>query len=212
MFCWGITVVFEITVMVLFSIVTRTDHLDNQCSHVSGVPCHHCYLSPLCLHLSSVWSRGLAYFDFNIMHSVFVKTCLYKCCTSSLYSILIRLQLVSAFVCENFYNELRTTLMQNYWGGIATSRILDHNCFPIMCTWEQFINSVMCLWPPVSPAGYGWSVTLPVLLVLLAGLQTLTAQICPPCTCSVTLVDCRSRGLTSFPQIPPDIQRTVSTL
>ena len=90
-----ITVVFQITVMVLFTIVTRTDHLGNQCSHVSGVPCHHCYLSPLCLHLSSVWSRGLAYFGFNIMHSVFVKTCLCKCCTSSPLFIWIRLQLVS---------------------------------------------------------------------------------------------------------------------
>ena len=118
--------------MVLFSIVTRTDHLDNQCSHVSGVTCHHCYLSPLCLHLSSVWSRGLAILDFNIMHSIVVTTCLYKCCTSSLYSILIRLQLVSTFVsvlCENFYTELRTTLMQNYRCGIAVSRILEHNCF-----------------------------------------------------------------------------------
>ena len=127
-----ITVVFQITVMVLFNIVTRTDHLDNQGNHVSGVPCHYCYLSPLCLHLSSVWSRGLAYFGFNIMHSVFVKTCPYMCCTSSLYSILIRFQLVSAFVsvlCENFYTELRTPLMQNYRGGIAVSRILEHYCF-----------------------------------------------------------------------------------
>ena len=115
--------------MVLFSIVTRTDHLDNQCSHVPRVPCHHCYLSPLCLHLSSVRSGGLAQFGFNIVHSVFVKTCLYKCCTSSLYSILIRFQLVSTFVCKNFYTELRTILMQNYIGGIAVCRILEHNCF-----------------------------------------------------------------------------------
>jgi len=75
-----ITVVFQITVMVLFGIVTRTDQLGNQCSHVSGVSFDHCYLSQLCLHLSSVWSRGLAYFGFNIMHSVFVKACLYNCC------------------------------------------------------------------------------------------------------------------------------------
>ena len=65
----------------------------------------------------SVWSRGLAILDFNIMHSIVVTTCLYKCCTSSLSSILIRLQVVSAFVsvlCETFCTELRTTLVLQY--------------------------------------------------------------------------------------------------
>ena len=147
------------------------------------------------------------------MHSIFVKTCLYKCCTSSLYSILIRFQLVSAFVCKNVYTELRTILMQNYIGGIAVCRILEHNCFLHDVCMRTVHQQCDCLWQPVSPAGYAWSDTLPVLLVLLAGLQTLTAQTCPPCTCtSMTIVDCRGRGLTSFPQIPPDMQRNVSTL
>jgi len=39
-----ITGVFQIMIMVLFSIVARTNHLDNHCSHVSGVPCHYCQL------------------------------------------------------------------------------------------------------------------------------------------------------------------------
>ena len=57
-----ITGVFQIMIMVLFSIVARTNHLDNQCSHVSGVPCHHCHLGVTIQWTGLLdWTTGLDY-------------------------------------------------------------------------------------------------------------------------------------------------------
>ncbi len=60
--------------------------------------------------------------------------------------------------------------------------------------------------------GYGWSVTVPVLLLLLVGLQPSVAQPCPVAECSgcgTTTVRCLNVVLTSFPQLPLDVQESV---
>lgn len=78
-----------------------------------------------------------------------------------------------------------------------------------MYNWHDYIRTP---W-----SGYGWKVSPQVLYCLLMAatvLQTSTAQTCPVgCSrCATTTVDCRDAGLTSFPQLSPDVQQTVLTL
>ncbi len=61
----------------------------------------------------------------------------------------------------------------------------------------------------LSPSGNGCSVTLSVLLMLLTILQTSAAQTCPV---AGSILDCSAAGLTSFPQLPLDVQQRVQAL
>ncbi len=70
-------------------------------------------------------------------------------------------------------------------------------------------------------AGYSWIVNLQVLVLLLrlgvlfAALQVSAAQSCPVtgCTgCGTTRVTCAGAGLSSFPELPLDVQQRVEEL
>ncbi len=71
----------------------------------------------------------------------------------------------------------------------------------------------------VGTPGYSWAVNLQMLLccllVLFAALPVSIAQSCPVpgCTgCGTTVVDCSLSELTTFPQLPLDVQQSVEIL